>query len=431
MNIAPETRLLWLVALGAIPLCTVAGVAPTLLLPCVALLLLLGAVAAVDAVRARRPLEQLRITAPSTLRWFHERPAELPLQVTNASGSMRRVRLALDMPREIACEPAFFAAIVGATAAFTAKCLPRERGRFELAACHVENRSPFGFWRARGQLPVTTEIRIYPDLRRERGAELLTARQQVGLHHQRQAGKGREFEKLREYVHGDSFDEIHWKASARRGRPVVKVFQVERMQEVYAIVDASRLSARGGVMDRYVNAALGLALAAESQGDRFGLVTFSAGIDRFVRAANGKQHFAACRDAIYTVQPRRVSPDFDELFTFLQLRLRRRALLVFLTSLDDPVLAESFVRDVRLLRRHLIVVSVPGQSDVRPLFTGPAPADVDGIYRELAAHLQWTKLEELRKTLEREGIRLSVNDPVTLMTELARQYFSIKQRQLL
>ena len=59
-----------------------------------------------------------------------------------------------------------------------------------------------------------------------------------------QVGRGREFEKLREYIPGDSFDEIHWKATARRARPITKVFQVERTREVYVAVDLSRLSAR-------------------------------------------------------------------------------------------------------------------------------------------------------------------------------------------
>ncbi len=42
----------------------------------------------------------------------------------------------------------------------------------------------------------------------------------------------------------DGFDEIHWKATAKRRHPITKVFQVERTQEVYAVIDASRLSAR-------------------------------------------------------------------------------------------------------------------------------------------------------------------------------------------
>ena len=58
------------------------------------------------------------------------------------------------------------------------------------------------------------------------------------------------------------------------------------------------------------------------------------------------------------LEPKLVSPDFEELFTFLRLRLRRRALLVILTALDDPVLADSFVRDLELVRhQHLVLVN--------------------------------------------------------------------------
>src|SRR5205085_3123592 len=100
------------------------------------------------------------------------------------------------------------------------------------------------------------------------------------------------------------------------------------------------------VLDRYVAATLVLGLVAERQGDLFGLLTFSDKVDRFVRARNGKAHFNVCRDTLFTLEPRTVTPDYEELFTFIRLRLRRRALLVFLTALDDPVLSESFVRNV-------------------------------------------------------------------------------------
>ena len=43
---------------------------------------------------------------------------------------------------------------------------------------------------------------------------------------------------------GDSLGDVHWKATAKRGHPVTKEFQIERTQEVYCIIDASRLSAR-------------------------------------------------------------------------------------------------------------------------------------------------------------------------------------------
>src|SRR5207247_10489432 len=86
----------------------------------------------------------------------------------------------------------------------------------------------------------------YPNLFTERKslAALFLHRGSFGLHAQRQVGKGREFEQLREYIPGDGFDEVHWKATAKRGRPITKIFQVERTQEVYVVIDASRLSAR-------------------------------------------------------------------------------------------------------------------------------------------------------------------------------------------
>ena len=66
----------------------------------------------------------------------------------------------------------------------------------------------------------------------------------IGIHAQPQIGRGREFEKLREYERGDGFDEINWKATAKRRFPVTKVFQLERSKEIYLALDTSRLSAR-------------------------------------------------------------------------------------------------------------------------------------------------------------------------------------------
>ena len=218
----------------------------------------------------------------------------------------------------------------------------------------------------RKTLPLQSEIRVYPNLAAERKkSPAFFKRGRLGVHGQRQIGKGREFEKLREYAAGDGFDDIDWKATARRGHPITRVFQIERTQEVYIILDASRLSARpvagdpdATILERNVTASLLLALAAEKQGDLFGLITFSDRVHDFVRARNGKTHYGACRDALYTLQPRLVAPDFDELFSLLRLRLRRRALLIFLTELDDPIVAEAFQRNVPLLRQHLILVGM-------------------------------------------------------------------------
>jgi uncharacterized protein (DUF58 family) len=290
-------------------------------------------------------------------------------------------------------------------------------------------------------------------------------RRTLGIHVQPQVGKGREFEKLREYIPGDSYDEVHWKATAKRGHPVTKVFQIERTQEIYVIVDASRLSARSisvaapsatdkplqalnfeagtsetlpasqyhvPTLELFVTAALVLGLAAEQQGDLFGLLTFTDKVESFVRAKNGRDHYDACREALYTLEPRIVTPDFDELCMFIRLRLRRRALLVFLTALDDPVLAESFVRNMSLIcRQHLVLVNMLQPVRARPLFSDPQVSSLDDLYAHLGGHVLWHNLRELEKVLHRRGIRFGLLNHENMTAQLVSQYLTVKRRQVL
>src|SRR5205823_10027020 len=120
--------------------------------------------------------------------------------------------------------------------------------------------------------------------------------------------------------------------------------------------------------DLYVTAALVIGLAAEVQGDRFGLITFTDRLHKFIRARSGKRHFTVCRDAIYRLQPRIVEPDFGELFAFLETRLTKRALVVILTALDDPLIGETFASHVEIAsRRHLVIVAIVRPQGARPL----------------------------------------------------------------
>ncbi len=336
--------------------------------------------------------------------------------------------------------------------------LPAENRHLAVAPTGVTEHSSeprrLGLWAIRRKASLHGEIRVYPNLIAERKnlAALFVNRGAFGLHAQRQVGQGRDFEKLREYVPGDGLDEIHWKATARRGHPVTKVFQIERTQEVYVIIDASRLSGRRilpdsklqvsgtaaqaqvetSVLERFLTSALILGQAAEQQGDLFGLLTFTDQARTFLRAKNGKEHYAACRDAIYALEPENVTPDFDEIGSFIRTRLRRRALLIFLTSLEDPVLAESFIRNMSLLAgQHLVLVNMLKPDGADPLFTHPDVTDIDDVYRHLGGHLRWHGLRELEKVLQRRGVHFSLIENERLARELVTQYLNVKRRQLL
>jgi hypothetical protein len=107
-------------------------------------------------------------------------------------------------------------------------------------------------------------------------------------------------------------------------------------------------------------------------------------------------------------------------------------LLVFLTALDDPVLAESFVRNLDMVcRHHLVLVNMIRPWGVGPLFSDPTVASLDDLYVHLGRHVQWRKLQELAKVLQRRGVRFSLLDHENMSAELVSQYLEIKQRQLL
>ena len=439
--IAPKSRLLWWTALLLIPAATFAGVFPNAALPLGLGLAVFVIVAMIDAIGSKKRLKGIRVFLPEIVRLTKERPGPIQVRFENAGLRPMRLRFGLPLPQEITSSQAeVFLTLPAETlnSRVDLDLVGHMRGRFVIEQCFGEAPSPLGLWGRRRAFAVQSEIRVYPDLTSERAkvAALFLHQGGLGVHRFRQVGKGRDFEKLREYIAGDSAEDVHWKATAKRGRPVTKVFQIERTQEVYVIVDGSRLSARhsSGVplAERYVNSALVLCLAAAQQSDLFGLLAFSDRVQTFVRAKSGKAHYDICRDALYTLHAELVTPDFEDLFTFIRTRLRRRALLIFLTSLDDPVLSATFLDNINLLsRQHLVMVNMMQPPFARPLFAGQAPENVDDIYGRLSGHLLWHDLNEVGKKLQRQGVRFSLLENETMTASLVSNYLRIKQRQLL
>jgi len=437
--IVPSHRLLCAAAL-ALPALTAAGLYPSLLAPCAAVLAIFALVAIVDALAATHRIDALRTTTPPSLRFTKDVPAVLPITIENRATKPLLVQVAATLPEGVEAahspnpqpptpNPLFFPP---GPFLLNYPFTPHLRGDHPLPALHLETSSPLGLWLARANHHPPFTFRVYPNLRDRATAALFLKTADPGLRMRRQVGKGREFDNLRQYLAGDTYEDIHWKATARRGFPVVKLYRVEHAQEVYAVIDSSRLSAREGILDSYVNAALHLALVAERQGDRFGLVTFSDRTHRFLRARGGMDHFRLCRETIYNLRAQRVSPDFREVFTSLQLNLRRRSLLVFFTSLDDALLAETFEREVPLVaRRHLVVVNVTRTSAMRQLFTGAPPESLDALYEGLAGQMLSNRMRTLALALQNRGVKLAVVDPERIKIEVTAGYLEVKRRQVL
>jgi uncharacterized protein (DUF58 family) len=103
-------------------------------------------------------------------------------------------------------------------------------------------------------------------------------------------GRGMELEDLRAYQPGDDVRHMEWRATARSGRPITKVFREERQRLVYLVVDRGPTMAFG--TRREIKAATAARVAA--------LLAFSA-VARQERVAglvlngDGEQDFPATR----------------------------------------------------------------------------------------------------------------------------------------
>jgi uncharacterized protein (DUF58 family) len=424
--------------------------------PAVAAVVVLVVLSLMDAATRRGVLKSLTVSIPDVVRMTVDKVSPIQLTVGKPPSMAGRLRLGIALPRAMVSEQDDLNLILEKdreALGVSWECRPLKRGRFELERCHLEIRSMLGLWDLRRKVALNGEIRAYPNLvSGQQHLRGLFRRKEWGLRTQRRLGKGREFEQLREYLPGDSFEDIDWKATARRRHPITRVYQVEQAQEIYVILDSSRLSTRSAayvterrrltrteqateattIFERYIVASLVMAVAADKLSDRYGMLIFGDKPECFIKAGRGRAHYNACRDALYNRMPRSVSPDFDELFTYVGTHLRKRALLVFLTSLDDPVLAESFIRAMTAAsRKHILMVNMFRPPGAHPLFSSPDIKRVQGIYQHLVGHMHWASINETHRRLKQHGASLHLLDENELCSQLVNQYMDVKQRQII
>jgi uncharacterized protein (DUF58 family) len=473
--IAPRTSLAAWAAAIILPLSILAGVLGGFRGICILGIAIFTLVSLIDLLLGLGKYRQLEIGLTAVNRVTAGRDFQLEFKLNGPGCRLGFIRLAVDLPPSI--KPIQSSTLVRIDGPVSNLSVPvvaiaDQRGAYPIRRAFFGWVSPLGFWVFREERSLNCELRVYPDLALEgRKIAHFLDRGGFGAHRQRQIGRGREFEKLREYEAGDSFDSIHWKAAAKRHKPITKVFQVEKSQEVYLAIDSSRLSARlvssssshsssssssssnvpeptahhahtqGGsgappyrssILERSIAAALLASATAERQGDLFGLITFSDKVNQLARARSGPLHFNHCRDLLVNLQPKLVAPDFEDIAATLLNRLTRRSLLIFLTSLDDSVTGENFLSAARFLaRRHLVMAIMPSPPGTQPLFSPPGVEHSDQIYENIAGHLHWAKLQELRKQLLQAGVLFHLAPGENFTVTVVSEYLATKRRQLL
>ena len=132
--------------------------------------------------------------------------------------------------------------------------VPRRRGRIELAGLTLGRAEPLGLIKGLTRIALPGRITALPKRYRVPPLALPGRRkfQQGGVSLATSIGDSEEIVGLREYRPGDPLQRIHWKSTARAGKPIVKEFQDEFFERHALVLDTSRASGEDAVFEEAV-----------------------------------------------------------------------------------------------------------------------------------------------------------------------------------
>jgi len=315
---------------------------------------------------------------------------------------------------------------------------PPRRGRFVFGRVAVRHLSRLGLVWRETRAGAEAAVKVYPNLRRAREAELkaLGARSLVAA--QRRAawrGEGRDFESLRDYVPGDELRHISWSATARRGKLTTRQYQIERDQTIVIALDAGRLMTarieQESKFDSAIHAALALMSAARRAGDQAGVAVFGRRVRGFVPPSKGREQTDAVLEALHAVEPELIEPSYTRAFEFIAANCKRRSLVVVLTDLVDEEGSRELLASLRILRpRHLPLVVTIADRDLRASVRD-APANAQDLFSQsVAEEIMHQREAALRHVEAQGGLALDVT-AAALVPQLLETYIRVKERGLL
>jgi uncharacterized protein (DUF58 family) len=306
-----------------------------------------------------------------------------------------------------------------------------ERGWAEFPLAHGRLRSPLGLWWWGKTFGSEERIKVYPDYEPVLRFALLAmdARQeQMGIVRRSIAGHSRDFHQLREYREGDPLAQIDWKASSRRMNLISREFQEQRNQTLVFLLDTGRrmraIDGRLPQFDHCLNALLLLSYIALRQGDQVGVQAFG-GADRWLPPVKGGHSMPVLLNHLFDYQTSSEPSDFAAAAERLQMRQRRRSMVVLMTNLRGED-AGDLVPALRILSaRHLVVLASLREKSLQEARRNPV-ADFDAALRFAAAEYYDRERSEVLATLRSHGVITLDVSAEELPVALANRYLEIK-----
>lgn len=313
---------------------------------------------------------------------------------------------------------------------------PVKRGEYEFGKVNVFVNGPIGFVQRRFLFGQSRKVPVYPSYIQMRKYQLMATHNrlsEIGIKKMRRIGHSMEFEQIKEYVRGDDYRTVNWKATARKGQLMVNHYTDERSQQVYCIIDkgrAMKMPFEGlSLLDYAINASLVLLNVALIRQDRAGLITFSEKTGSVLPAEKKATQMHAVLEVLYNQKTRYLESDFERLYTLMRKRITQRGLVVLFTNFESISGLQRQLPYLRKIGKHHLLLVVFFENTELAQLTGQQANDVKSIYLKTIAEKFAFEKKLIVKELQKYGILSILTAPQNVTVNTINKYLELKARQ--
>ena len=310
---------------------------------------------------------------------------------------------------------------------------PTRRGVYSFGHVLVFVSTRLGLVERRYACAEPCDVSVYPSYQKLHQYELMAISrnlQEPGIKRIRRIGHNTEFEHIRDYLKGDDYRTVNWSATARLSRPMVNVYQDERSQQVFSIVDKGRVMQQAfegmTLLDYAINASLALSYVAMRKEDRAGLITFADSVETFIAADRRSGHISKLMETLYAEQTDFGETDFSALSVAIGRHISKHSLLILYTNFMGLV---SLQRQLPFLqqiaRRHRLLVVFFEDVELLQFMTTPAATEEEVCQHEVAEKFAAEK-QLISATLRQHGILSLLTTPQELSVGVINRYLAIR-----
>ena len=315
---------------------------------------------------------------------------------------------------------------------------PLTRGAYHFGKINVFAATRLGLVERRIRFDQPAEVSVYPSIIQMKRYELRAMRHiahETGIKKMRRIGHSYEFEQIKNYVQGDDYRSINWKASSRRTVLMVNQYEDERSQQVYCIVDKSRVMRMPfeglSLMDYAINTTLAISNIILKKQDKAGLISFSDVMGATLKAERNAGQLHRIIESLYREKDRSGESNFELLYEAVRRLISMRSLLLLFTNFESSYALERALPILRRLNRfHLVVVVFFENTEIRVLANEAVQRTAD-IYRQTIARQFLQEKKEMVHKLRQYGIQAILTKPQDLTLNTINKYLELKSRGLI